>query len=70
MSAATTLDATPDLATFRAETRAWLEANCPAEMRVPMASEDDVCWGGRHFEFKSAAQRQWLPEPPAGAWRR
>ena len=60
MRAATALDATPDLATFRAETRAWLEANCPAEMREPMASEDDVCWGGRHFEFKSAAQRQWL----------
>ena len=24
--------------TFRAETRAWLEANCPAEMRTPMRS--------------------------------
>ena len=60
MSAATTLDGSTDLAAVRVETRAWLEANCPAEMRQPMASEDDVCWGSRHFEFQSAAQRQWL----------
>ena len=45
---------------FRAEIRAWLEENCPAEMRTPMSGEDDVCWGGRHFTFKSEAQRQWL----------
>jgi acyl-CoA dehydrogenase len=25
-----------ELETFRAETRAWLEANCPPEMRQPM----------------------------------
>ena len=48
------------LADFRADTRAWLEANCPPEMRQPMASEDDVCWGGRHAKFQSEAQRQWL----------
>ena len=29
--------------TFRAETRAWLEANCPAEMREPMRDETDAC---------------------------
>jgi alkylation response protein AidB-like acyl-CoA dehydrogenase len=45
---------------FRAEIRAWLDANCPPEMRKPVADEDDVCWGGRHFVFKSDAQRQWL----------
>ena len=39
---------TSTLEEFRAETRAWLEANCPAEMRTPMASEDDICWGGRN----------------------
>ena len=39
---------TQNLEAFRAETRAWLEANCPAEMRQPMAGEDDVCWGGRN----------------------
>ena len=45
---------------FRAEARAWLEANCPPEMRAPVQSEEDVCWGGRNFEFKNAAQKAWL----------
>ncbi|GAA4022854.1 acyl-CoA dehydrogenase family protein [Sphingomonas swuensis] len=49
-----------DLESFRAETRSWLEANCPAEMRTPMRSEDDACWGGRNFQFQSEAQEQWL----------
>jgi acyl-CoA dehydrogenase len=49
-----------DLETFRSDTRAWLEANCPPEMRTPMRSEDDACWGGRHFKFQSEAQEQWL----------
>ncbi len=49
-----------DLDGFRAEIRAWLEANCPAEMREPVRDEDDVCWGGRNFVFKNAAQKAWL----------
>ena len=49
-----------DLAHFRAETRAWLEENCPPEMRTPMRSEDDACWGGRHFTFQSEAQERWM----------
>ena len=49
-----------DLDGFRSETRAWLEANCPAEMRAPVRDERDVCWGGRNVQFKSEAQRQWL----------
>ena len=49
-----------DLDAFRAETRAWLEANCPPEMREPIRDEDDVCWGGRNFVFKNAAQKAWL----------
>ncbi|PKB19102.1 alkylation response protein AidB-like acyl-CoA dehydrogenase [Novosphingobium kunmingense] len=49
-----------DLENFRQEIRAWLEENCPAEMRQPVRDEDDVCWGGRHFEFKSEAQKAWL----------
>jgi acyl-CoA dehydrogenase len=36
-----------DLDPFRADTRAWLEANCPPEMRQPIRSEADVCGGGR-----------------------
>ncbi|MBS0481972.1 MAG: acyl-CoA dehydrogenase family protein [Proteobacteria bacterium] len=49
-----------DLENFRQEARAWLEANCPPEMREPVRDEDDVCWGGRNFQFKSEAQKTWL----------
>ena len=45
---------------FRAEIRAWLEENCPPEMREPARDEDDVCWGGRNFKFKNEAQKLWL----------
>jgi acyl-CoA dehydrogenase len=57
-----------DLETFRAETRAWLEANCPPEMREPMRDDDDACWGGRNFKFKNAAQKQWLDTMAAKGW--
>jgi alkylation response protein AidB-like acyl-CoA dehydrogenase len=50
----------PELDTFRAEIRAWLDANCPEEMRQPAREEDDVCWGGRNFAFKNDAQKVWL----------
>ena len=53
---------------FRAETRTWLEANCPAEMREPMRGEKDLCWGGRHFEFQSPAQKQWLDVMASRGW--
>jgi acyl-CoA dehydrogenase len=51
---------TADLATFRTETRAWLEANCPPEMREPVRDEDDIYWGGRRATFKNDAQKAWL----------
>jgi alkylation response protein AidB-like acyl-CoA dehydrogenase len=57
-----------DLDTFRTETRAWLEANCPAEMRQPMRSEKDACWGGRKFQFQSPAQKQWLDIMATRGW--
>jgi len=56
-----------DLETFREETRNWLEANCPPEMREPMG-EDDICWGGRKFEFSSPAQKQWLEVNAERGW--
>ncbi|MEO9461253.1 MAG: acyl-CoA dehydrogenase family protein [Marinomonas sp.] len=49
-----------DLDTFRSETKAWLEANCPAEMRQPVRDDDDMYWGGRKAVFKSDAQKQWF----------
>jgi alkylation response protein AidB-like acyl-CoA dehydrogenase len=57
-----------DLDTFRAETRAWLEANCPAEMRQPIRSEADLCWGGRNWTFQSDAQRRWLEVMAERGW--
>ncbi|RXZ65310.1 acyl-CoA dehydrogenase family protein [Pelagerythrobacter rhizovicinus] len=49
-----------DLDTFRAETRAWLEANCPPEMREPVRDDQDVYWGGRKATFKNDAQKAWF----------
>jgi alkylation response protein AidB-like acyl-CoA dehydrogenase len=49
-----------DLEQFRTETRAWLEANCPPEMREPVRGEDDIYWGGRRATFKNDAQKAWL----------
>ncbi len=49
-----------ELEAFRTEIRAWLEENCPPEMREPVKGEDDVCWGGRNFRFKNAAQKLWM----------
>ncbi len=57
-----------DLDTFRSETRVWLEASCPPEMRAPMRSEKDACWGGRNVEFQSPAQKQWLDVMAARGW--
>ena len=57
-----------DLDQFRAETRVWLEANCPAEMRTPMRSEKDACWGGRKFVFQSPAQQQWMDAMASRGW--
>ena len=57
-----------DLDDFRTSTRAWLEANCPPEMREPMRSEKDICWGGRHFTFQSDAQKTWMEKMGEKGW--
>jgi alkylation response protein AidB-like acyl-CoA dehydrogenase len=63
-----TATTTTDLQGFREQTRAWLEANCPPEMRRPVTSEDDVCWGGRNFKFSSEAQKTWLQRMADKGW--
>ncbi len=55
------------LEAFRCETRAWLEANCPASMRTPMG-EDDAVWGGRNFKFKSPDAKAWLDAMATRGW--
>lgn len=57
-----------DIDRFRAETRAWLEAHCPPEMRQPVKTEADICWGGRRFQFQSDAQRLWLQRMGERGW--
>ena len=57
-----------DLDNFQKETRAWLAANCPEEMRMPIESDVDMCWGGRKFTFQSEAQKLWLERMAAKGW--
>ncbi len=57
-----------DLDQFRSETRAWLAENCPPEMREPLRSEKDVCWGGRNYVPSSPAQKEWLDRMAARGW--
>lgn len=57
-----------DLETFRKETRAWLEENCPPLMRQPENGDDDLCWGGRNYVFQSDDQRLWLERTAARGW--
>jgi acyl-CoA dehydrogenase len=68
MSAQPDIDSSNALEAFRRETRAWLEANCPPEMRQPVVDDSDVCWGGRNFKFKNEAQKVWLERMAARGW--
>ncbi|MDG1034282.1 MAG: acyl-CoA dehydrogenase family protein [Luminiphilus sp.] len=53
---------------FRVETREWLEANCPDDMRQAMRSDEDQCWGGRNWVFSSEGQQLWLERMAAKGW--
>ncbi len=57
-----------DLAAFRADTRAWLEANCPPSMREPVRSDKDVTWGGRNPTYANPDQKLWLDRMAARGW--
>ncbi|WP_375286351.1 acyl-CoA dehydrogenase family protein [Sphingomonas sp.] len=57
-----------DLETFRAEARAWLDANCPPEMREPVRTEKDAVWGGRDQSAMSPAQKQWMDAMASRGW--
>ena len=59
---------TDQLEAFRAETRAWLEENCPASMRTPISGEEDFVWGGRNYQFKHPDQKLWLERMGAKGW--
>ncbi len=53
--------------TFRAETRAWLEENCPPAMRTRMPEEEQVA-GGKRAEYIRPEQKIWLDRMAAKGW--
>src|SRR6202048_3076783 len=53
---------------FRGEPRAWLEANCPPEMRRPLPTENDASWGGGNTTFSSEPQRIWFERMRDKGW--
>jgi len=48
-----------DLEAFRAQTRAWLEANYPPSLKEPMKGEDDAPWGGRKTSYSNPDIALW-----------
>jgi alkylation response protein AidB-like acyl-CoA dehydrogenase len=56
-----------DLAAFRAETRAWLEENCPPAMRTWMPEDEQVA-GGKKAVWKRPEQKIWLDRMAAKGW--
>src|SRR5688572_1591143 len=56
-----------DLQAFREDTRRWLEANAPAEVRTPPRSADDGCWGGRKGKYPAPTLR-WLAVMAERGW--
>jgi alkylation response protein AidB-like acyl-CoA dehydrogenase len=57
----------PDLESFRADARSWLDANAPASMRTPPAHPDDVCWGGAKGKYPDDVRR-WLAVMGERGW--
>ena len=56
-----------DLETFRAETRSWLEDNCPASMRTA-TPEVEVIWGGRKQDWVNPDSKIWLERIAEKGW--
>jgi len=61
-----------DLENFRAETRKWLEENCPPSMRGgALAVTDDTdnsIWGGRRAKWTNPEAKQWLDRMASKGW--
>jgi len=56
-----------DTENFRAETRAWLEANCPPAMRQPLTQEQ-IVWSGSTVTFGNDDQRVWFERMRDRGW--
>ena len=62
-----------DIETFRQQTRAWLEANCPGSMRWGSAAgnasmADELTWGGTKEPWASPDAKVWLERMAARGW--
>jgi alkylation response protein AidB-like acyl-CoA dehydrogenase len=58
-----------ELETFRADVRAWLAANYPAELKGADATTDpEAVWGGRAFEGSSDPQIVWMQAMADKGW--
>ncbi|MCH2172951.1 acyl-CoA dehydrogenase family protein [Myxococcota bacterium] len=53
---------------FRRETRAWLEDNCPASVRAPVADIKYLYWGGRRAEFLDDDSQVWFERMLERGW--
>ena len=53
---------------FRADTRQWLEENCPPSMRTPAKSDDETVWGGRKAQYPNPEAKQWLDAMASRGW--
>src|SRR5688572_8634505 len=58
-----------DLDAFRAEVKAWLEANYPSELRDPKVKSDpEAMWGGRAFAGSTDPQIVWMSRMAEKGW--
>lgn len=58
-----------DTSAFRAETRAWLEENCPAAMRGEGNGQERITWGGRNADFSNSPDlKKWLDAVASKGW--
>ena len=57
-----------DLEAFRADTRAWLEANAPQGVRNLPQTPEYTCWGGRRWAFLNDDQRLWFERMVERGW--
>lgn len=53
---------------FRAQTRAWIEANCPLSVRDPLLGEDARYQGGKRFSFANDEHRRWFETCREKGW--
>ena len=56
-----------ELAQFRAETREWLEGNCPRTMRT-LASEAEAVGGGKKQIYRNPDAKLWLERMAGKGW--